>query len=435
MTDVPQITQDSSQESVSKFLHSRVWCGKTLNFVYSDEVSAALGERHDNYCRPLKRYLQRVKPASVYFLDKRGNTKRWAVGHADFMAFVRWLFVVALKGHRPVQRAKLARFRLKLGEHLGYLLDLNFDDTQQELQTLPADFAPESRMAIETLAGRLGYSTRHMRRYLDLAGRELGGSEEFLGVASDSTVSGKTALWCMLTLPKASGMRLAYFNRMFEKMAEGGQALLTETRHKLEELQKERDDLRQMLQLETGALKAEVSGLVVQKDKLETVIAQAMASGAVVNDEMDIVRESQVLRSQGMKTLTDVEAQLAGWIRLNARNPDLNKLAMSSDMTRLKQMIRFTVGHKELRADGRPVVRNNWQSHVQVHKVFVPDKSSVGHLVKHGTERNWRYGVWYTPEFLQVFLPDVLRHHSNWVNADRPKHHMQPVKIKANVDS
>lgn len=435
MTDIPQITQDASQESVSKFLHSRVWYGQTLNFVFSDEVSAALGERHDNYCRPLKRYLQKAAVNPAYLMEKHGNTKRWVVSHADFMAFVRWLFVVALKGHRPVQRAKLARFRLKLGEHLGYLQDLNFDDTQQDLQVLPADFTPESRMAIETLAGRLGYSTRHMRRYLDLAGRELGGSEEFLGVDSNNTVSGKTALWCMLTLPKASGMRLAYFNRMFEKMAEGGQAMLTETRHKLEELQKERDDLKQGMQLETGALKAEVSGLVVQKDKLETVIAQAVASGAVVSDEMDIVRESQVLRSQGLKTLTDVEAQLSGWIRLNARHPDLNKLALSSDMTRLKQMIRFTVGHKDTRADGRPVIRNNWQQYVQVHKVFVPDRSTVGHLVKHGTARNWRYGVWYSPEFLQVFMPDVLRHHSHWVNADWPKHHMQPVKIKANVDS
>ena len=90
----------------------------------------------------------------------------------------------------------------------------------------------------------------------------------------------------------------------------------------------------------------------------------------------------------------------------------------------VRHVIRFEIGQKNLRADGQPVLRPEIVSvgDACVRRTYVSNASRAGHQAKYGTDRTWRWSVFFTPQGVRRILSNFMQLIEAWLAARCPRH-------------
>lgn len=466
--------------NVAKLEHA----GDDALFTSSHQM-VQVGWRHDNLLRPIKRYVE-AHPTDVgVHLFRSGSHVNSAVFWLpSLQRFIVWL-LNSLKGHEADQQRRLAGFVATYSYMSGLRKPRDIEFCWRlvrtawpeaiRLDTLTWEYQPASQLVLDfyhddliklridiaKLAARCGYSEKHVRRQLKAAQVEYGDTSDpdFLTVASDGSVSRKTAMFLLLSLPKLLRSRLLAFNELYRRLApppvphpaglpeyiskvdfnDPAQAvgaclqLVERTRmqqqyhtlEKAEQEQKMRDT-----QGHADILKAELAGKNEELARLKTSVAQATAAGSLIRSpEADnmVYHTSKLRQDHGWCTISDVLQ------KMHAKYGDDALLAMvhtampagSRDIDKvLRNAVRFRIGQKKLRADGEPVLRPQAieAKEASVRRVYTSDRSSAGHRATHGVERNWRWQVFFTPAGVRMLVDGLPDHVDAFLAARCPEY-------------
>jgi hypothetical protein len=462
--------------------------GSDAMFVTSHTMCAA-GWRHDNLLRPIRRYVDQHPGDAGVHLFKAGSQVRSAIFWLPTLQrFIVWL-LNSLKGHEADQQRRCTGFM----ETFSYLsglrklrvIEFHFvqcrnawpeemrDDkitweykpsTQLLLDFYQKDLTAQQRIDITRLATRCGYSEKHVRRKLKAAQVEFGVDSDpnFLTVAADNTVSRKTAMFLLLSLPKLLRSRLLVFNDLYHRLTptpvptpvgipeyleqtdfnnptQAAQACLTLVERNRRQQQFHTRQLAASLQRvtdaqgEVGVLRAELAGKNEELARLKTSMAQVVAAGSFLrSEETDnmVYHASQLRQDHGWCTIQDLERKL-----MEKYGPDELLAALHSVLPNgprglgaaVRHVIRFEIGQKNLRADGQPVLRPEIVSFGDacVRRTYVSNASRAGHQAKYGVDRTWRWSVFFTPQGVRRIVSSFMQLIEAWLAARCPRHMLE----------
>jgi hypothetical protein len=443
------------------------------------------GWRHDNLLRPIRRYVAAHPQEKGVHLFRSGQHVNSAVFWLPALQrFIVWL-LNSLKGHEADQQRRCAGFidvysymsglrKTREIEFCGPLIRTAWPECAsldalaweyQPMSQLVLDFyhddLSQTRIDVSKLAARCGYSEKHVRRKLQTSRVEYGETDDtdFLTVAADGTLSRKTAVFLLLSLPKLLRARLLAFNELYRRIApvpvpcpaglpeyiskvdfndpkQAVQAclqLVERTRQQQQHHVQYKAETLQRIQDMQGAadvLAAELAGKNEELARLKTSLAQATAAGSIVRSpETDrmVYHSSKLRQDHGWCTINDVLAALLDkydydtllamvHTAMPASSRDVNKV--------LRNVVRFKIGQKKLRADGEPVLRPQImiEQKAFVRRVHTSNSSTAGYRAKHGTDRDWRWQVFFTPVGARWLVDDFPAHVEEFLAARCPEH-------------
>lgn len=466
---------------------------------FSTDLSAVMHTPHHNVLRALKSFethcgvaLKKGHQAKGFSLTglhrvpgmRAVRTKNDAMRGVvlwlpALQTFIKWL-LQSLKGHDGVVMRRTNEFIAAYGFTSGLVRrgndptspllpgllaawpdEVNRDETTMDVLVLQPELQGRFRhpfddetTSLTSLSKLLGYTEKHLRRQMRTTLNEFPQPEgDFLKVDEKGHVSRKTAVFLLLSVPKAISVRLMLFNELFQRSGSPRVAALPSGPGAMVDFNDPQAAQKAFLALEsrldkTMADSAQmVSGLQADKTALDSQLRQVQADlqgkeatisslkagmtnittvGSILSPEHS---DTQVHRAAdlralhgliGMKDmLTSVLAKFGG-IRLNelfvsSRKPIRNCVL---------DTLRYTAGYKLLGADGAPALRESIvrDDIARRFRVFIPSHCSAGRQMKHGDERNWEWTIMFTPAGVTHILDNFEQLAAKWVGDGSPKH-------------
>lgn len=321
----------------------------------------------------------------------------------------------------------------------------------------------DERTPVKQLAKLLGCTEGHLRRQMRNTRNEYPQPEEdFLKVDESGKVSRKTAVFALLSMPKALCARMMLFNELFnlvtfnELISQAGKssipmltsgpgagidfndpakaqhAFLHQARlHELaaadhaKEVASLNED-RGKLEAENRTMCASLQGKDTEILSLRAGLANMTSAGSLLTGELadKMVYQAAVLRKDhGLCGVLDMIKRIMHELTVGKLIELFGDVGMTHREA-VRLTLRHAVGLKLLSADGAPVLRDSivQQDIARRYRVYIPDRCAAGRQAKHGDDRQWEWAVFFTPAGAESISRDFVQLAGKWLDEGMPKH-------------